>query len=79
MPLLVLLAATLRNHVPDYDPMTGLTVTVPAGTTVKDLVDLLRLPTEDVKLIMVNGVASSWNTVLQGDERVAFFPPVGGG
>lgn len=79
MPLLVLLAATLRNHVPDYDPMTGLTVTVPAGTTVKDLVDLLRLPSEDVKLIMVNGVASSWNTVLQGDERVAFFPPVGGG
>ncbi len=79
MPLLVLLAATLRQHVRDYDPMTGLTVSVPAGTTVKALAQQLGLPEEDVKLIMVNGVASSWNTVLQGDERVAFFPPVGGG
>lgn len=79
MPLLVLLAATLRHHVPDYDPMTGLSVTVPAGTTVRGLVELLQLPAEDVKLIMVNGVAASWTTVLQGDERVALFPPVGGG
>ncbi|ROR03521.1 MoaD/ThiS family protein [Desulfosoma caldarium] len=79
MPLLVLLAATLRRAVPDYDPMTGLTMTVPAGTTVKELAEMLHLPLEDVKLIMVNGVASSWNTALQGNERVAFFPPVGGG
>ncbi|MEJ5348920.1 MAG: MoaD/ThiS family protein [Desulfosoma sp.] len=79
MPLLVLLAATLRQHVRDYDPMTGLTVSVPEGITVKALAQQLGLPEEDVKLIMVNGVASSWNTILQGDERVAFFPPVGGG
>ncbi|MEJ5364434.1 MAG: MoaD/ThiS family protein [Desulfosoma sp.] len=79
MALQVLLAATLRRFVPDYDPLTGLEVTVPSAMTVKDLVERLGLPTEEIKLIMVNGVASSWETVLHGDERVAFFPPVGGG
>ncbi len=79
MALQVLLAATLRRYVPGYDPLTGMDVTVPCGITVRELVDRLGLPGEEVKLIMVNGVASSWEAVLRGDERVAFFPPVGGG
>jgi sulfur-carrier protein len=32
-----------------------------------------------VRLIMVNGIASKWDAALKGDERVALFPPVGGG
>lgn len=79
MPLQVLLAATLRKYVPGYDPLTGLAVTVPSGTTIRALVQQLGLPEEDVKLIMVNGIVSSWDAVLAGHERVAFFPPVGGG
>lgn len=79
MALQVLLAATLRRFVPDYDPLTGLNVPVPSGITVRELVDRLGLPRDEIKLIMVNGVASSWDAVLHGDERVAFFPPVGGG
>lgn len=79
MALQVLLAATLRQYVPGYDPLTGLNVTMPSGITVGELADRLALPREDVKLIMVNGIAASWDTVLKGDERVAFFPPVGGG
>lgn len=79
MALQVLLAATLRQHVPGYDPVTGLEVAIPSGITVRELVNRLGLPGEEIKLIMVNGVASSWETALKGDERVAFFPPVGGG
>ena len=45
----------------------------------KELTEKLEIPEEEVKLIMVNGIAAKWGTLLQGDERVALFPPVGGG
>lgn len=79
MALQVLLAATLRKCCPDYDHATGLKVEIQPGKTVRDLAEQLQLPVDDVKLIMVNGLAAKWDTVLHGDERVALFPPVGGG
>jgi len=79
MALQVLLAATLRKYFPDYDHAAGLEVQIQPGTTVKELAARLNLPVADIKLIMINGRAGNWDTVLQGDERVALFPPVGGG
>lgn len=79
MAVQVLLAATLRKHLPGYDPLTGRRVEVRPGTTVRELASSLNLPENEVKLVMVNGVIASLDQVLQGDERVAFFPPVGGG
>ncbi len=79
MPVQVILSATLRKYREDYDPMTGILVDVDPGTTVRDLMEELGLPPDEVKLIMVDGVASSEDRLLQGEERVAFFPPVGGG
>jgi len=79
MALQVLLAATLRKYFPAYDHATGLEVQIEPGTTVRELAEQLQLPVDDVKLIMVNGLAAKWDTVLEGTERVAMFPPVGGG
>jgi molybdopterin converting factor small subunit len=79
MALKVLLAATLRKYIPGYDGGIGHTLEVPPGTTVRVVAEQLEIPMDEVKLIMVNGIGSSWATTLQGDERVAFFPPVGGG
>ena len=79
MAVQLFLAATLRRHVRGYDANTGHNVEVATGFTVLDLAQQVGLPAEEVKLIMVNGVAAKWDTVLQGDERVALFPPVGGG
>ena len=79
MALQVLLAATLRKYFPDYDHATGLQVQIEPGITVRDLATRLELPIDDIKLIMINGRAGNWDTVLQGNERVALFPPVGGG
>ena len=75
----VFLAATLRKYVPGYDGATGHDLQIPPGSTVADAARLLGIPEEDVKLIMVNGRGSNWNTILQGDERLGLFPPVGGG
>jgi molybdopterin converting factor small subunit len=79
LPLKVLLAANLRKYVPNYDSATGHTAEIHPGSSVRTLAAQLAIPIEEVKLILVDGRSAAWDTLLQGDERVAFFPPVGGG
>ncbi len=79
MALQVFLAASLRQYVKDYNPATGCEIAVKAGATVRDVARQLQIPEEEVKLIMVDGINVAWETTLAGNERVAFFPPVGGG
>ncbi len=79
VPVFVKLSASLRQRVPQYDPLTGLQVEVKPGERVADLLAGLGLAERDVKIIMVNGVAVSPQQTLQGGERVALFPAVGGG
>jgi len=79
MPVTVFLAASLRKYVPDYDAASGLAIAVPPGSSVRDLAQRLGIPEEEVKLIMANGIHADWDTVLTGNERIALFPPVGGG
>lgn len=79
MPLTILLAATLRKYIPGYDPAVGCQLEVVPGTSIRQVARMLLISEEEVKLIMVNGVHQDWETMLRGDERVALFPPVGGG
>jgi sulfur-carrier protein len=79
MTLQVFLSANLRQYVPAYNAATGVPVTSEPGATPRDVARLLHLAQDEVKLIMVNGRSATWDTALTGDERVAFFPPVGGG
>ena len=79
MALKVFVSATLRQFLPHYDPGTGHELAVPPDTTVREVARLLAIPEEEVKLIMVNGISVGWDVKLSGDERLAFFPPVGGG
>jgi len=74
-----MLAVPVRNYVPVCDAETGYQVTVEPASTVRDVSRRLGIPEQEVKLIMVEGVAASWDSVLSGNERVALFPPVGGG
>jgi molybdopterin synthase sulfur carrier subunit len=79
MALKIFLSATLRQYLPDYNPGTGRDLVVPPGATLREVARLLAVPEKEVKLIMVNGISVGWDAKLTGDERVAFFPPVGGG
>ncbi|MFH0996549.1 MAG: MoaD/ThiS family protein [Pseudomonadota bacterium] len=49
------------------------------GITVRDLALNLGIPIESAKLIFVNGQKRDLSAMLSGKERVAIFPPVGGG
>lgn len=79
MVLRIFLSSTLREYYPAYDPSEGIEVSLEGGTTLAALLERLRIPREQVKIVMVDGVHASLDDVLKGDERVALFPPVGGG
>jgi molybdopterin synthase sulfur carrier subunit len=79
MGLKVLLAASLRKYIPGYDAAVGHPLTLEPGATVRRVAEELGIPVSEVKLILVDGIGAKWDTTLQGDERVALFPPVGGG
>jgi molybdopterin converting factor small subunit len=79
MALTVLLAATLRKYITGYDAAGGHALEINQGTSVREVARILAIPEPEVKLIMVNGAHAEWETVLMGEERLALFPPVGGG
>lgn len=79
MSVKVFLSSTLRQYIPDYDPSEGAEFSLNRKTTVYELCRLMNIPVAKIKIVMVNGKSEPFDYELQGDERVGFFPPVGGG
>ncbi|MCG6880201.1 MAG: MoaD/ThiS family protein [Deltaproteobacteria bacterium] len=79
MPLKIFLSSTLRKYFPGYDSRAGIDYPMEGEISVAALIRKLKLPQERVKIVMVNGAHASFDDGLKGDERVALFPPVGGG
>jgi molybdopterin synthase sulfur carrier subunit len=79
MPILVKLSTSLRRLVPDYDPLTGIEVEPRPDESAAGLMARLGIPLEQVKVIMINGLAAGADTILTDGDRVGLFPPVGGG
>jgi molybdopterin synthase sulfur carrier subunit len=73
------LFATLVRLVPDTTSGIPFDVELPDGATVAALVDRLGLPADEVRMVFVNGRARSMDWVLNPDDDVGIFPPVGGG
>lgn len=79
MPLTIFLSSSLRKYIPGYDPSSGLELTGEAGIKIAELCQKLGIPADKIKIVMVNGRKEELDYILQGDERLGFFPPVGGG
>ena len=75
----VRVAVQLGLTLEGYRPPSGDCCRVAAGSTVRDLMAQLQIPREAVNLIFVNGAQAGLTTVLQGGERVGFYPPLCGG
>jgi sulfur carrier protein ThiS len=82
------LFATLIRFVPDeirerYPESaragTPMSIELPEGSTLADLVGHLGLPPEKVRVIFVNGRVRQRDHVLVAGDEVGIFPPVGGG
>jgi molybdopterin converting factor small subunit len=57
----------------------SLPVSVEVGATVRDLLALLCVPAEEVKLVFANGLSRDLEYVLSDGDDLGIFPPVGGG
>ncbi len=71
--------ATLRRHFPDVEIGGGVTVELPDGATIEQLLQKLDLPRAHVKVIFVNGTVQSRDHTLSDGDEIGVFPPVGGG
>lgn len=63
-----------KNKIPQFS-----TVELEDGTTVTSLLNKFNIPEKDVHIIIINGRNANLEQVLQDGDRVALFPPVGGG
>ena len=79
MPLEIFISSTLRKHIPGYDPTKGMDLSLDKEITVAELCELINVPADKIKIIIVNGKNESLEHILNGDERVGLFPAVGGG
>ncbi len=77
----VKLFATLR----DYGPKNlgigeSFTVKFSESTTITNILEKLKIPKEEAKVVMVNGeIKNEQNYTLETDDEISIFPPVGGG
>lgn len=58
---------------------TEFSLEVPSGITIRGLRDLLGIDPSIPLLMMVNNHGEREDWVLQAKDRVALFPPIGGG
>jgi molybdopterin synthase sulfur carrier subunit len=78
--VVVALYATLRDYLPGAQLGEALPVEVPEGTALSQLFsEELNLPSEQVKIVFVNGASRKGDYLLCDGDRVAVFPPIGGG
>lgn len=75
----VRLYATLREHSPPGSPNGIFSATLPEGSDLAALLAVLAIDPAKVHLRMVNGVSAELETVLNENDRVGLFPPIGGG
>jgi len=74
MTILVKVYATLRKHTNGEG-----TIHVDQAETVKDVLDMLGVPENEVKNVVVNGRRRGLDHRLSDGDRVALFPPIAGG
>ncbi len=78
MKVEVKLFATLRNHLKDNK--SGVCMLEFAGTaSVQEAIDLMELPEEIPRIVLVNGVQKGFDEALSDGDTLSIFPPVAGG
>jgi molybdopterin synthase sulfur carrier subunit len=77
MKVEVQLYATLRKYGPLQEG--PLVVDLTEGDQVARVLEILGMPPDEDKVILVNGRPAKWSSVLTEGDRVVLFPAVAGG
>jgi molybdopterin converting factor small subunit len=79
MKVEVRLFATLQSYLPAGAHGDGVSLELPPGTTVRDVVESLKIPSDLACLTVVNGRDAESEQVLSPGDELAMFPPLAGG
>jgi sulfur carrier protein ThiS len=75
----VRLYANLQKYLPTHSVSNSLEVELKEGTTIEGLLEQLHIPAHEAKGIFVNFVIREASDVLQHNDQVGIFSPIGGG
>ena len=75
----VRLFATLRRFFPDCDPQKGINVEVEEGSTLQHLIQVLHLPEQEARVILINGISKKTTDQIREGDQINLFTPLGGG
>ena len=73
------LYASLAAFMPEKKAGNPWMLEVSEGTTVQDLVQQLKVPKKEIKVIFLNGIHANEGDILKEGDRVGIFPAVAGG
>lgn len=79
MNVRVKLFATLGRFSGQKMPGTPFQMELPEGAVLADLIRLLNLPEDEVKICFVNGRVQETAHALKNGDDIGIFPPIGGG
>lgn len=79
MKIQLKLYGNLRRLSPGGQAGVPMTIDLPDGACLQDVVDQLEIPAEETKVAFVNGIVREWSFHLTEGDQVGIFPPVGGG
>ncbi len=79
MPVHVQLSPHLWNYVPGYDQKKGIVLENMDGRTVRQIIEELKIPPEEVYAIMLNSYPGQPSSVVKDDDSITLTKIIGGG
>jgi len=73
------LFASLRKYHPNTGDSEAFPMELGDKTSLGNLVDKLKIPRQEIGVLMVNGKWQKESYLLQDEDRVGLFPLIGGG
>ena len=79
MHVTVKVFASLKRYLPEDRADHPFDMEIPEGATLEDVVRLIGLPSDEVKVTFVNGRTEELTHALRDGDEIGIFPPIGGG
>ena len=73
------LYASLAEYLPDRARGNPNVLELPEGTTIRQLIEQLRIPLDTPRIIFLNGAHAPLEDFLKDGDRLGMFPPLAGG
>jgi len=71
--------ASLRKYHPNKGSSEALSIELDVKTNLENLLDKLKIPKEEIAVLMVNGNRTEKSYILKDRDRIGLFPLIGGG